>query len=711
MEPTFAIDRFRARLGIVPVALHDARTPCEQLAVRRDSHLDVVEGHADRFRNVALQPIHGDHRRGLGHSVSLENRQPEPEEQPRNRGIERGSAEDREPHPSAQPRAHRSGDAIAQQSENDPVREARFAALGSPSRRHHPIEKPLFRRRFGEGLVDARGEFFEHARNREHDGRTLAREVLCELRDRAGVSDLRADRERQVVAAGALEHVRKRKQGEKYIVTPREAQTLAGGDVREDVAVREHHPLRPARSPRGVANRGKGAVFERRDVERARLLRQHRLDHVTAAARIGGEAQHARQRRGDGLQRVGHAAALRHEQAGAAVLQAPGDVFRVVVRVERHDDETEPERTLVGRDPVDAVFQAQRDAVAGCKALGAQKRLPARRIGGDFARGDISPAALVELAVENSLGRGEMRAEKTCDVCHGGAVLGSGPVNEARPIHHAESVVSLQAFFASCPRGLESLLAEELTRFGAKKTSLVPGGVAFEGEILACYRANLESRLATRVLIRLARSPYSGEEDVYEAALAVKWPEWFSETQSIRVDVNAIRSPLKSLEFATLRIKDAVCDRFRADRGRRPDVDTRSPEVRIQAFLEKAEITLYLDTSGEPLNKRGYRRDAGEAPLKENLAAGIVRLTGWNSGEPLLDPMCGSGTLVVEAAMMALAIPPGHARGFGFERLAGFDLRRWNEVRDTALACRRPKQRLPIFARDRYGEGLKKARL
>jgi putative N6-adenine-specific DNA methylase len=271
--------------------------------------------------------------------------------------------------------------------------------------------------------------------------------------------------------------------------------------------------------------------------------------------------------------------------------------------------------------------------------------------------------------------------------------------------------VSLQAFFASCPRGLESLLAEELGRLGAKKTGPVPGGVAFEGDMRVCYRANLESRLATRVLMRVARSPYRGEEDVYEAALAVKWTEWFSETRSIRVDVNAIRSPLRSLEFATLRIKDAVCDRFRADCGRRPDVDTRSPEVRIQAFLDKTDVTLYLDTSGEPLNKRGYRRDAGEAPLKENLAAGIVRLTGWNGSEPLLDPMCGSGTLVVEAAMMALAIPPGHARGFGFERLAGFDRRRWNEVREAALARRKPNERLPIFGRDRYGEELKKARL
>jgi putative N6-adenine-specific DNA methylase len=271
--------------------------------------------------------------------------------------------------------------------------------------------------------------------------------------------------------------------------------------------------------------------------------------------------------------------------------------------------------------------------------------------------------------------------------------------------------VTSQGFFASCPRGLEALLADELRGLGAQNAASVPGGVAFEGDMRTCYRANLESRLATRVLVRLARAPYRGEQDVYDAALAVRWPEWFSEEHSIRVDVNAIRSPLKSLEFATLRIKDAVCDRFRADRGRRPDVDTRSPQVRIHGFLDRASITLYLDTSGEPLHKRGYRKDAGEAPLKENLAAGIVRLTGWDASEPLLDPMCGSGTLAIEAAMMALAIPPGHARGFGFERLAGFDAKAWKEIREAALARAQAPRKLALFARDRYGDELKKARL
>jgi putative N6-adenine-specific DNA methylase len=270
--------------------------------------------------------------------------------------------------------------------------------------------------------------------------------------------------------------------------------------------------------------------------------------------------------------------------------------------------------------------------------------------------------------------------------------------------------VTPQAFFASCPRGLEALLEQELEGLGARSAAPVPGGVAFEGDLGVCYRANLESRLATRVLARVGRFPYRSERDVHEGALAVRWPDWFSDRQTIRVDVKAMRSPLRSLDFATLTIKDAVCDRFRADRGQRPDVDTRSPDVRIQAFLDKETVAFYIDTSGEALHRRGYRREAGEAPLKENLAAGIVHLSGWQAGETLLDPMCGSGTIAIEAALMALRIPPGHARGFGFERLAGFDRRKWNEVREAALARREPARLLPIFARDRYGDELKKAR-
>jgi putative N6-adenine-specific DNA methylase len=262
--------------------------------------------------------------------------------------------------------------------------------------------------------------------------------------------------------------------------------------------------------------------------------------------------------------------------------------------------------------------------------------------------------------------------------------------------------------FATCPRGLEALLVGELGALGALDTRAVPGGVAFRGDLAACYSANLGSRFATRVLLRLGAAPYRREQDVYDAALALPWPEWFGERQTIRVDVNATRSPLKSLEFATLRVKDAVCDRFRANRGSRPDVDTRTPDVRIHCYLDATQAMLYLDTSGEPLYKRGYRKDTAEAPLRENLAAGIVALTGWDGAEPLLDPMCGTGTLVIEAALRALAIPPGHARGFGFERLRVHDAKLWKRVRDAMLAKRQSRP-LPVFGRDRYGDELKKA--
>jgi 23S rRNA (guanine2445-N2)-methyltransferase len=262
--------------------------------------------------------------------------------------------------------------------------------------------------------------------------------------------------------------------------------------------------------------------------------------------------------------------------------------------------------------------------------------------------------------------------------------------------------------FATCPRGLESLLAGELEALGAREPRAVPGGVAFAGDLAACYRANLGSRFATRVLLRLGSAAYRREQDVYDAALALPWPEWFREDQTIRVDLNATRSPLKSLEFTTLRVKDAVCDRFRADRGTRPNVDTRAPDVRIHCYLDPKQAMFYVDTSGEPLYKRGYRKDTAEAPLRENLAAGIVGLTGWDGSEPLLDPMCGTGTLVIEAALMALSIPPGHARGFGFERLRVHDARLWSSVREQALGQRRVRK-LAVFGRDRYGDELKKA--
>lgn len=250
----------------------------------------------------------------------------------------------------------------------------------------------------------------------------------------------------------------------------------------------------------------------------------------------------------------------------------------------------------------------------------------------------------------------------------------------------------MNTYFASCPRGLETLLAEDLTAVGASDVKAVPGGVGCRGDWRVAYRANLESRIATRLLCRVASADYRNEADVYKLAYDVDWAKLFSVDRSIRVYVTAIRSPLKSIEFITLKVKDAVCDRFRVDAGRRPSVNTKNPEVRIHLFLTDKSATLYLDTSGEPLYMRGHKVAKVGAPLKENLAAGILRLSGWKPGTPLLDPMCGSGTFLLEAAQMAVDDAPGLSRdegGFGFEHLKSFDAGLWRSLQRDAAERRR----------------------
>jgi putative N6-adenine-specific DNA methylase len=245
---------------------------------------------------------------------------------------------------------------------------------------------------------------------------------------------------------------------------------------------------------------------------------------------------------------------------------------------------------------------------------------------------------------------------------------------------------STERFFAICPRGIEALLADELRVLGAQQAQAEPGGVAFAGTLATAYAANLHSRLASRVLWEVRRHGYASEDDLYAAAHAVAWEARFDARQTLRVDVTATRSPLRSLEFATLRIKDAIVDRLRTKTGERPSIDRARPDVRVFAHLDATDATLYLDLSGEPLFKRGWRADKGEAPLKENLAAGLLRLAGWTPERPLLDPFCGSGTIVIEAAQMASQRAPGLARAFAFEKLHGFERAAWQALRDAARA-------------------------
>lgn len=274
----------------------------------------------------------------------------------------------------------------------------------------------------------------------------------------------------------------------------------------------------------------------------------------------------------------------------------------------------------------------------------------------------------------------------------------------------------MNAYFATCPRGLEELLAEDLIACGGTEVARVPGGVAASGDLAFEYRVNLESRIATRLLRRVASADYRHEADIYQLAYNAAWQTLFSVDRSIRVFVTAIKSPLKSLEFITLRVKDAVCDRFRAETSRRPSVNTQNPEVRIHVFLTDRTATLYLDTSGEPLYLRGHKLAKVVAPLKENLAAGILRLTGWQPGTPLLDPMCGSGTFLLEAAQIALDDAPGLSRepgGFGFEHHKAFSPTLWRGLQREAAARRRevPAQGgLQIFGSDMAADAVNRAR-
>ena len=266
------------------------------------------------------------------------------------------------------------------------------------------------------------------------------------------------------------------------------------------------------------------------------------------------------------------------------------------------------------------------------------------------------------------------------------------------------------SYFCPCPRGLEAALAEELQEIAAASTTLkvhnqVPGGVHCSGQLTDAMRINLHSRIASRVLLRIAHGSYSNENDIYDLTLASTWEQWFSVEHTIRVDVTAIKSPLKSLEFITLKIKDAICDRFRDLEGKRPSVNTRTPDMRISGFLDARTVTLYLDTSGEPLFKRGWRQETGDAPLRENLAAGLLRTAGWKPGVPLLDPMCGSGTLLVEAAQMLAGIPPGAHRHFGFEKFHGFRAADWQAIRDAVPTPTVPAE-ASIFGSDISGDML-----
>ncbi len=262
----------------------------------------------------------------------------------------------------------------------------------------------------------------------------------------------------------------------------------------------------------------------------------------------------------------------------------------------------------------------------------------------------------------------------------------------------------MAVLFLPCAGGTEAMLADEVLRITGSTPQSGRGGVWVEGDERTAMALNLECRLAQRVLWPLIEGPYRDEHDLYDLARHVPWLHWITPQQTLRVDVTAIRSPLQSLNFAALRIKDAVCDVLRDATGERPSVDTHRPDLPISLFVGPDHATLYADTSGEALFKRGWREAKGEAPLKETLAAAMLAAAGWQGRAddgPLFDPCCGAGTIAVEAAQLACGIAAGSLRRFAFERMQPFKphLPAWQALQVAAKA-RVHAPRVPVFAGD-----------
>jgi putative N6-adenine-specific DNA methylase len=246
--------------------------------------------------------------------------------------------------------------------------------------------------------------------------------------------------------------------------------------------------------------------------------------------------------------------------------------------------------------------------------------------------------------------------------------------------------MSQQQFFATTAKGVEEVLAAELVRLGVNDVVAEGGGVRFSGGMEAAYRANLWLRTASRVLMPLAEFACETPEDLYQGARTIPWNDYLTPAMTLAVDCNLRDSALTHSGFVALKTKDAIVDELRDRCGSRPNVDTKDPDLRVNVRLFRNRCTVSLDCSGAPLDRRGYRLDRHEAPLKENLAAALVELSGWDGSVPFLDPMCGTGTIAIEAALKALRVPPGLLRpaGFGFQRWPGFDKGLWARLVEEA---------------------------
>ncbi|OAI46250.1 hypothetical protein AYO44_11755 [Planctomycetaceae bacterium SCGC AG-212-F19] len=265
----------------------------------------------------------------------------------------------------------------------------------------------------------------------------------------------------------------------------------------------------------------------------------------------------------------------------------------------------------------------------------------------------------------------------------------------------------MSSFFATCARGLEPVLADELRALGAADVAPGRGGVGFAGDKALLYRANLWLRTAVRVLQPILQARVASPDELYEAVRTIDWAKYLTPEHTLAVDSNVRDSRITHSKYAALRVKDAICDQFVERCGRRPSVDVETPLVGLNLHIYRDEAVLSLDSSGESLHKRGYRPILTRAPLNEALAAALILLTGWRGETPFADPLCGSGTLPIEAAWIALRRPPGLTRKrFGFMGWMDFDVALWTDIRDDARRGVRKELPAPIVGSDIRGDAI-----
>lgn len=251
-------------------------------------------------------------------------------------------------------------------------------------------------------------------------------------------------------------------------------------------------------------------------------------------------------------------------------------------------------------------------------------------------------------------------------------------------------------FFAVTSRGLQEPLVEELKELGFKNIEKGPGGAYFDTNWEGCYRANLQSRLASRILKPVLDFPAYDGEELYGHVLKHDFTKYIDLRQTFKVEAVVQECKIHDQRFVAMKVKDAIADQFREALGERPNVETKTPDFKVYVRGYKNQFQLSIDTSGDALFMRGYRREAGVAPLKENLAAGLLRLADWKMDCAVVDPMCGSGTILIEAALMALNMAPGSFRkGFAFEKLKGFDESVYDKVIEELAD--QEKQELPFM--------------